>query len=85
MVDMQLLLRGAWRFHCDEGREFMAAFDYRLMEHAVFHTTAGACGPNAKSLFEGVLVLENLEFDVSRIKQTHLYVCGLKQQNTQTK
>ena len=42
MVDMQLLLRGVWRFHSDEG----------LREHAVLHTTTGAYDPNANSLIE---------------------------------
>ena len=27
MLDMQLLLRGVWRFHSDEGREFMCAVE----------------------------------------------------------
>ena len=27
IIDMQLLLRRAWRFHNDEGREFMGAVD----------------------------------------------------------
>ena len=33
MIDMQLLLRGVWRFHNDEGREFMGAVDDWLREH----------------------------------------------------
>ena len=52
MVDMQLLLRGVWRFHSDEGREFMGAVDDWLREHTVLHTTAGAYDPNANSLIE---------------------------------
>ena len=52
MVDMQLLLRGAWRFHGDEGREFMGAADSWLREHTVLHTTTGAYDPNANSLIE---------------------------------
>ena len=35
MVDMQLLLRGVWRFHSDEGREFMGAVESWLREHTV--------------------------------------------------
>ena len=41
MVDMQLLLPGVWRFHSDEGREFMGAVDdwlkgaYSLVEERV--------------------------------------------------
>ena len=46
MVDLQLLLHGVWRFHSDEGREFMGAVDDWLREHA------GAYDPNAKSLVE---------------------------------
>ena len=52
MVDMQLLLRGVWRFHSDEGREFMGAVDNWLREHTVLHTTTGAYDPNANSLIE---------------------------------
>ena len=53
MVDMQLLSRVAWLFHSDdEGREFMGAVDDWLREHAVLHTTTGACDPNANSLVE---------------------------------
>ena len=50
MIDMLLLLRWVWRFHSDEGREFMV--DDWLREHTVLHTTSGASGPNAKSLVE---------------------------------
>ena len=52
MIYMQLLLRGVWRFHSDEGREFMGAIDDWLREHTVLHTTTGACDPNANSLAE---------------------------------
>ena len=52
MVDMQLLWRGVWRFHSDEGREFMSAVDNWLREHAVLHTTTGAYDPNTNSLIE---------------------------------
>ena len=52
MVDMQLLLRGVWRFHSDEGREFMGAVDSWLREHTVLHTTTSAYDPNANSLIE---------------------------------
>ena len=52
MIDMQLLLRGVWRFHSDEGREFMCAVDDWLREHTVLHTTTGAHDPNANSLVE---------------------------------
>ena len=52
MVDMQLLLRGVWRFHSDEGREFMGAVDNWLRERTVLHTTTGAYDPNANSLIE---------------------------------
>ena len=45
MIDMQLLLRGVWRFHGDEGREFTGAVDDWLREHTVLHTTTGACDP----------------------------------------
>ena len=51
-MDMQLLLRGVWRFHSDEGREFMGTVDNWLREHAVLHTTTGAYDPNANSLVE---------------------------------
>ena len=51
-IDMQLLLRGVWRFHSDEGREFMGAVDDWLTEHTVLHTTTGAYDPNANSLVE---------------------------------
>ena len=52
MVDMQLLLRGVWRFHSDEGRESMGAVDDWLREHTVLHTTTGAYDPNANNLIE---------------------------------
>ena len=52
MIDMQLLLRGVWRFHGDEGREFMGPVDDWLREHTVLHTTTGAFDPNANSLVE---------------------------------
>ena len=52
MVDMQLLLRGVWRFHSDEEREFMGAVDSWLREYTVLHTTTGAYDPNANSLIE---------------------------------
>ena len=52
MIDMQLLLRGVWRFHSDEGREFMGAVDDWLREHTILHTTTGAYDPNANSLVE---------------------------------
>ena len=52
MVDMQLLWRGVWRFHSNEGREFVGAVDNRLRKHAVLHTTTGAYDPNANSLVE---------------------------------
>ena len=52
MIDMQLLLRGVWRFRSDEGREFIGAVDDWLREHAVLHTTTGAYDPNANSLVE---------------------------------
>ena len=52
MVDMQLLMRGVWRFHDDEGREFMGAVDNWLRKHAVLHTTTGAYDPNATRLVE---------------------------------
>ena len=51
MIDMQLLLRGFWRYS-DEGREFMGAEEDLLREHTVLHTTTGACDPNASSLVE---------------------------------
>ena len=37
MIDMRLLLRGVWRFHRDEVREFMGAVDEWLREHTVLH------------------------------------------------
>ena len=52
MVDVQLLLRGVWRFHSDEGQELMGAVDDWLGEHAVLHTTTGAYDRNANSLVE---------------------------------
>ena len=52
MIDMHLLLRGVWRFHSDEGREFMGAVDVRLREHAALHTTTGAYNQNANSFVE---------------------------------
>ena len=52
MIDMQLLLRRVWRFHSDEGREFMGAVDDWLREQTVLHTTTGAYDPNANSLIE---------------------------------
>ena len=52
MIDMHWLLRGVWRFHSDEGREFMGAVDDWLRHHAVLHTTTGAYDPNANSLLE---------------------------------
>ena len=52
MTDMQLLLLGVWRFHSDEGREFMGAVDDWLREHAILHTRNGAYDPNANSLVE---------------------------------
>ena len=52
MVDMQLLFRGVWRYHSDEGREFMGAVDSWLREHTVLDTTTGAYDPNANSLIE---------------------------------
>ena len=42
MVDMQLLLRGVWRFHSNEGREVVGAVDNWLRELAVLHTSTGA-------------------------------------------
>ena len=52
MMDMQLLLRGVWRFHRDEGREFLGAVKNWLREHVLLHTTTGAYDPNATSLVE---------------------------------
>ena len=52
MIDVQLLLRGVWRFHSDEGQEFMGAVDDWLTEHTVLHTTTGAYDPNVNSLVE---------------------------------
>ena len=52
MIDVQLLLRGVWRFHSDEARELMGAVDDWLREHTVLHTTTGAYDPNANSLVE---------------------------------
>ena len=37
MIDMQLLLRGVWRFHSNEGREFMGAPDDWLRTHSAFY------------------------------------------------
>ena len=37
MIDMQLLLRGVWRFHSDEGRDFMGAVDDWLRTHSRSH------------------------------------------------
>ena len=85
MVDMRLLLRGIWRFHSDEGREFMGVVDDWLTEHAVLHTTPGAYDPNAESFVKKVVVLEIVVFGVSCIKRTHLCVCGLTRRNTLTK
>ena len=52
MIDVQLLLRGVWRFHSDEGKESMGAIDDWLREHTVLHTTTGAYDPNVNSLDE---------------------------------
>ena len=52
MVDMQLPLRGVWRFHSDEGRESLGAVENWLGEHTVLHTTTGAYDLNANRLIE---------------------------------
>ena len=49
---IDLLLRGVWRFHSDEGRDFMGAVDDWLREHTVLHTTTGVHDANANSLVE---------------------------------
>ena len=51
-ADMQLLLRGVWRFHSDDGRGYMGALDDWLSEHTVLHTTTGAHDPHANILVE---------------------------------
>ena len=84
MIDMQLLLRGVWRFHSDEGREFLGAVDDWLGEHTVLHTTTGAYDPNSNSLVEesvgarkrGVRCL---------LHQANAPVCGLMQRSMQSK
>ena len=62
MIDTQLLLHGVWRFHSDEGREFMGAVDDWLRENAVLHTTTGSYDPNANSLVEECVGARNRGF-----------------------
>ena len=79
MLDMQSLLRGVWRFHGDEGREFMGAVE--LAEKNVLSFT-----PQPTPTIETRTVSsKKVLFDVFCIKQTHLCVRGLMQRNTQTK
>ena len=71
MVDMQLLLREVWRFHSDDGREFVGS--RQLAERT--------CCPSCRRMFW----CSTAWYSMSCIKQTHLCICGLKQRNTQTK
>ena len=75
MIDMQLLLRGVWRFHSDEGQEFMGAVDDWLREHTQSFTLRLEPMIRARTvLSKRVLALENVVFDVSCTKRMHLCV-----------
>ena len=52
MVDMQLLLSGHWRFHCNDGRESEWRSRRLAGEHAVLHSTASPDDPNANKTVE---------------------------------
>ena len=45
MIDMQLLLRGVWRFHSDEGREFMAFRDKLNVTCCLERERPSSCPP----------------------------------------
>ena len=79
MVDMQLL-RGVWRFHSDEGREFMGTVDDWQREHAVLHTTTIQTRAVLSKTVLGIVV-----FDGVFCAERCACACGVMQRNTQTK